>query len=66
MSTVNVKDTKPIVEAENEGDEKKKKAFKFEIKGIDKVLHGNFYFSNLFYYASNNVFGTWLWHSTES
>jgi hypothetical protein len=42
MSTVNVKDTKPIVKEEHDEDEKKKKAFKFEIKGIDKVLHGKF------------------------
>ena len=58
MSTVNVKDTKPIVKEEKEGDEEKKKVKKFEIKGIDKVLHGKFYLQ----LGTNNVFETWLWN----
>ena len=39
MSAVNLKDTKSIISKED--DEKKKKRFKFEPKGIDKILHGN-------------------------
>ena len=37
MSTINVKDTKPIV---IEDDEPKKK-FDFKPTGIDRILHGN-------------------------
>lgn len=41
MSTVNLKDTKPIVPKDEKKDDEKNKVKPFEIKGIDKVLHGN-------------------------
>ena len=43
MSTVNVKDTKPIMKKDENQEDEEKRTKTFELKGIDKVLHGNYY-----------------------